>query len=389
MLFLACAVNDAQAKALLGECNGFGISYYFDKNCEYKKYKNSDALKITIVKKIKGKVKKLIRWVIFAGAGKSDSYKSIRGLSIEGLIGSEFNLFHPDFLNEVKNRTVAAINPKFFYDMNPTNEGNFVYKEYIDNKRLDVNYVHATLVDNPSLSEKRIKDIINEYDPDSINYKAMILGQRVNIEGSIYTIRDYNILKSFDPRDYIEYITICDPGENQSGTAMVLAALYFNNELKQYEIHILKEYWHRNADYKSGYNIKLPKDYAEDYVTFVRECANLLNDMPKICLLDEDITFYREIKLCHEEVPLSLFKYPIKSNIDARVKTGINLLYRGKLRFYGDCKNAIGQFKNAVYDAKECQKGNYIRMDNPAISNIDFCDAIEYSFEQYSRYLTI
>lgn len=384
LLFLAAGVNEAQAKALIGECNGFGLAYYFDKNAEYKKYKNADALRITIFKN----KKRLTRWVIFTGGAKADSYKSIRGLSIESCIMSEFNLLHPDFLSECSRRMVAAIDPKWFADLNPTNEGNFIYSDYIDNPRLDLNYLHATLIDNPALSEKRINDIISEYDPDSVLYKAMILGQRINLEGMIYNIRDYNILEDFNPRDYIKILTVCDPGENLSGTAMVLAGLMYNNTEKQYEIHILKEYFHRNADYRGGHNIKLPKEYAEDYCTFIKESSDLMGKYPSVCLLDTSITFYRELLLVNKNISSSLFKYVTKEDIDERIKTGINLLYRGRLRFYKSCKNTISQFKNAVYDPEKTAKGKFERLDNPAVSNIDLIDAVEYAFTQVIKELS-
>lgn len=383
LLFLACGVTDAQAKALIGECNGFGLAYYFDKCAEYKKYRNADALKITL----KRDGHKLVRWVIFAGAAKADSYKSIRGLSIEGVIGSEFDLFHPDFLEEVKRRTAAAISPFYMFDMNPTTEDHWIYSEYVDNERLDRNYCHMTLVNNPALSQERINEIISEYDPDSAYYKAAILGQRVNLEGQIYNIRDYNIIDNYNPADYIQYITVCDPGENCSGTAILLMGLYYNNKENQYEVHVLKEYWHRNADYKNGYNIKLPKDYAEDYVQFINDCANMMGKYPAGCLLDEDITFYRELQQTPMRISFSLFKYAFKTEIDERIKQGINLLYRGRLRFYKECTNTINQFKNAVYDHDKIKKGKWERQDRPEISNIDCIDAAEYGFTWFLKYL--
>lgn len=384
LLFLACATTESQAKLLLGENNGYGIAYYFGEHAEYKKYKNSDALKITLIKN----KRKVVRWVLFAGAAKADSYKSIRGLSLEGIIGSEFDLFNKDFLEEVKRRTAAAINPFYLYDMNPTNVGHWIYSEYVDNPRLDRNYRHMTLKDNPSLSDERIQSIIAEYDPTSVMYKAAILGERVNIEGSIYNIRDYNILNAYNPDDYFQYITVADPGENCSGTAFILAGITFNNTDKQYEIHILKEYWHRNADYKNGYNIKLPKDYAEDYISFINQCASIMGKYPSACILDEDITFYRELQLTPKRISFSLFQYPEKIAIEERVKTGINLLYRGKLRFYKGCTNTISQYKNAVYDSDKVKKGIWERQDRPDIANIDCLDCVEYSVQYFKKYIT-
>jgi PBSX family phage terminase large subunit len=384
LLFLACGVTDAQAKALIGECNGFGVAYYFDKNAEYKKYKNADAIKITL----RRNGQPAVRWVIFAGAAKADSYKTIRGLSIEGVIGSEFDLFHKDFMEEVKRRTAAARNRKYFFDMNPNIEDHWIYKEYVDNPNLDRNYLHATLLDNPALSQERIDEITREYDPDSPYYKSAILGQRMNIEGQIYNIRDYNIINDYNPNDYFIYVTVADPGENMSGTAFLLGGLTFNNDEKQYEVHILKEYFHRNADQKNGNNIKLPKEYAEDYISFIKECQELMGKYPNKCLLDEDITFYRELQIVKGNINFSLFKYVDKIDIEERIKTDVNLLYRGKLRFHSSCKNTIRQFKNAVYDPAKIEKGKWERLDRPDLANIDCIDATEYVVQDFIKYLS-
>lgn len=282
-----------------------------------------------------------------------------------------------------------AKDPKYFISHNPVSNTHPIYQWLNELLKLNVvNYDHSTIFDNPSLTDERRDEIIKEFDPDSIFYRQYILGERVDAEGAIYNIRDYNILDDFYPDDYMQYITVADPGENMSGTAFILAGLTYNKKEKQYEIHILKEYWHRNADYKNGYNIKLPKDYAADYIEFISECASLMGKYPAACLLDEDITFYRELQLTPKRISFSLFKYPEKIDIETRVKTGINLLYRGKLRFYAGCKNVISQFKNAVYDHDKINKGKWERMDRPEIANIDMLDVTEYSFQYFSKYLT-
>ena len=47
-------------------------------------------------------------------------------------------------------------------------------------------------------------------DPNSVQYKRDILGMRIAADGVIYTIRDYNIIDTFNPKDYIKYIVVCD-----------------------------------------------------------------------------------------------------------------------------------------------------------------------------------
>ena len=383
LIFLACAVSESMAKALLGENNGYGIAYYFDKCAEYKKYKGMEALKITLKKNNKN----VVRWVLFCGGAKADSYKSIRGLSVEGIIASEVNLFHPDFMEECKRRQVAAIDPFNYFDANPTFEGHWIYSDYIDNKNLNVNYMNVTLLDNAALTKERIDDVISEYDPDSDLYKAAIEGKRINLSGLIYNVRSYNIIDDFNPEDYIEWISVADPGENNSASVFLCCGLIYNNDSKQYEVHILKEYFHRNADCKNNVGIKLPIDYAEDYVSFIKECSEMMGKWPHKCLLDEDITFYRSLQQVNDNIPMALFTYATKNEVDQRVKEGINLLYKGRLRFHKSCTNTIYEYKNAVFDPDKILKGKFERMDKPDLLNIDGIDASEYGFTFYSKYL--
>jgi hypothetical protein len=84
----------------------------------------------------------------------------------------------------------------------------------------------------------------------------------------------------------------------------------------------------------------------------------------------------------------SLFKYAEKIDIEERIKTDVNLLYRGKLRFHSSCKNTIRQFKNAVYDPAKIEKGKWERLDRPDLANIDCIDATEYVVQDLIKYLS-
>lgn len=70
-IHLATGSTSANAKLNIGDCNGFGLEYIFRGRCHWTKYKGNEALAI----KIKGRE----YIVIFAGGGKADSYKKIRG----------------------------------------------------------------------------------------------------------------------------------------------------------------------------------------------------------------------------------------------------------------------------------------------------------------------
>lgn len=373
-IHLVIASTVASARAIIEDGDGrLGLKQYFASKYRATKYKGYDA---GIIKTNNG-----TKTVVYLGGSMESSYKCFRGWSVGGIVLEEANLLHENTINEAKGRILMANDPKVFISMNPSNSGHPIYKwlEELEKQNI-VNYNHSTLYKNPALTEERRNEIIAEFDPESLFYKQYILGERVDAEGQIYHLRDYNIINEWKPEDYNRYLVVADPGENASGTAILLAGLTYNEESKQNEIHILKEYFHRNADPHNKNHPKLPKDYAYDYCMFIKEVYNITGRFPESVLIDEDITFYRELVQQFRDFKFgeSNIKYVIKKEIEERIRTCTNLFYKGKLRIYKECKNTIQQFNQDRYDEKQMEKGKFVRFDNPLISNIDCVDATEY-----------
>lgn len=70
-IHLASGSTIANAKLNIGACNGYGLENLFKGRCKWGKYKDNDCL--YIYTKTGEKI------VVFAGGGKSDSYKKILG----------------------------------------------------------------------------------------------------------------------------------------------------------------------------------------------------------------------------------------------------------------------------------------------------------------------
>lgn len=83
-LHLASASTVATAKLNLIDCNGMGMEAIFRGRCRWGKYKGNDCLRV--------QTRTGTKIVIFAGAGKADSYKRIRGNSYGMWIATEINL---------------------------------------------------------------------------------------------------------------------------------------------------------------------------------------------------------------------------------------------------------------------------------------------------------
>lgn len=386
MIHLVIASTVATAKAIIEDGNGFGLRYYFaSKYQPNKKYKGQDAGYL--------KTKKGTKIIVYVGGSNKSSYYAFRGWSVGGIVMEEMNLLHENTINEAKGRILMAKDPKVFISHNPINKKHPIYKWLDELLEKDlVNYNRSTLFDNPALTDERRQEIINEFDPESIFYRQYILGEDVDAEGAIYNIRDYNILDDFDPDKYYDYITVCDQGESISASVFILAALRFDEDKKQTCVDILKRYYYKNEDKKNA-EIKMFPDTANDYAKFILECQDLMKKYPSRCYIDVNIEFYRNVvnSFRNNNLDLNLIKYVNKDEIEQRIKSGLTLLYTGKLRFYKECKEIIEDFKNAVYDSEKIEKtGKFTRLKHyTSLGHLDGIDAVEYAFTHYKDKLYI
>lgn len=390
-IHLAVAQTQPTAKAILFEHEGFGIAHYpdwqqrteivdgkkitFRQRIFYGQYNGYDAL-ILLPKKGSNHP---IKYIVAFGGSKEDSHESYKGWGVGTFIATQWELLHANTRNELLKRTALSKYRKHVMDLNPVSPNHEIYKDmdrWIANG--DVNFLHKTMKDNPVMTDDRIQSIISEYDPESIDFQRDILGKRVAAEGLIYRVRDYNIIDSFNPNDYFTYVISADTGINHSATTFILLAITKDRKY----LDVLNYYWHKNSEH-SNLAIKMPSDYVEDFQDFIKSSINLMKKPPLAVLSDIDLTFIREFERTKYKSGLgaitleSKFK---KDEIHDRIKTGINLLWKGRLRFYSKCDKVIEAYKSARYDEKQRDKGNYVRYDNPSEGTmIDPIDAVEYA----------
>jgi hypothetical protein len=92
------------------------------------------------------------------------------------------------------------------------------------------------------MGEKQIRELYSLHPVGSFYYNSKIVGIPGYVDGLMYNIKDINIIRDFNSQNYKRYITVCDIGESSSSTVFLLAAPYFNTDLNQMELHILKSY---------------------------------------------------------------------------------------------------------------------------------------------------
>lgn len=402
MLHYSFATTESLAKTILWDGDGLGIKHYPDWQERIERLPSGKTVKMP-QRIFEGKYKqrdalilyplpyenKPIKYIVAYGGDKENSYKAFRGSSVGMIIATEVNLLHPNTIREYMGRIGASKRKKVFEDLNPGNPKQWVKTDHLDylmeSRKHEVNYGHRTLIDNPVLTPNMIESLSGSYPKDSVFYRNLILGEWVGAEGLIYSIsHEKNIITEFNIADYYSYVIVADPGVNHSATVFKLVAITRDRK----HIDTLKEYYHKNAD-TSNMGIKMPIDYALDYIQFIHECIMLMGKPPIQVMSDLDTTFIREFERNKYQSGLGgiiLNQEFKKEEIKHRIKNDVNLLHLGRKRILDTCKYTIESYETAQYDPKEEIKGNYVRLDDPQQGTmIDCIDTDEYA-ATYFRY---
>lgn len=389
-IHLATGSTVGNAKLNIGDANGFGLEWIFRGQCHWGKYKDNEALYV------KGPATKYRqRIIIFAGGGKEDSYKKIRGNSYGMWIATEINLHHKNTIREAFNRTIAAHRRKVFWDLNPDNPNAPIYKEYIDKYAKQAaegeliggyNYVHCTLYDNINLTPERIREIESQYTPGSIWYLQDIKGMRVTAQGLIYrqfaedtNDKVYRFRRNEKPKDIMEIILSIDFGGSGSGHAFSATAITrgFN------EVVSLASEWHGCQD-ENGNQIEIdPEQLGQMFVDFCLKVINLYGYITVVYCDSAEQTLILGIKSSLRKAGLGWIRVEnaLKEQINDRIRLTTRLMAQGRYSYMDlMCDSLVAAFCSAVWAPDEITKN--VRLDD-GTSDIDSLDAFEYTIERY------
>lgn len=389
-IHLATGSTIGNAKLNIGDANGFGLEWIFRGQCHWGKYKDNEALYV------KGPATKYRqRIIIFAGGGKEDSYKKIRGNSYGMWIATEINLHHKNTIREAFNRTIAAHRRKVFWDLNPDNPNAPIYKEYIDKYAKQAaagelvggyNYMHCTLYDNINLTPERIREIESQYTPGSIWYLQDIKGMRVTAQGLIYrqfaedtNSKAFRFRRTEKPKDIMEIILSIDFGGSGSGHAFSATAITrgFN------EVVSLASEWHGCQD-ENGNQIEIdPEQLGQMFVDFCLKVINLYGYITAVYCDSAEQTLILGIKSSLRKAGLGWIRVEnaLKEQINDRIRLTTRLMAQGRYSYMDlMCDSLVAAFCSAVWDPDEITKN--IRLDD-GTSDIDSLDAFEYTIERY------
>ena len=388
-IHLATGSTVGNAKLNIGDCNGLGLEWIFRGQCHWGKYKDNEALFV------KGPS---TRWqqkiVIFAGGGKEDSYKKIRGNSYGMWIATEINLHHDKTIKEALNRQLAAKRLKVFWDLNPDNPRAAIYSEYIDRYQKQqeagefpggYNYMHCTIYDNINITPERLHEIESRYDINSIGYLRDIKGMRVVATGLIYR-RFADAISTgsstFEiqgkPTDLMEINLGIDFGGSGSGhsfTATAITRSYHN-------VVALASEWIRCKD-ESGNQIEIdPQMLGDMFCNFVRKVLGQYGYITTVYADSAEQTLIAGIRSSLRRNGLGWIRVEnaLKASINDRINAVLILMAQGRFQYVeGECESLVNALCTAVWDPKELTKN--VRLDD-GTSDIDSLDSFEYTLER-------
>ena len=369
----------ANAKMNVGDCNGFGLEHLFRGRCRWGKYKDNEALYI--------QTQTGEKIVVFAGGGKSDSYKKILGNSYGLWLATEINQHYDNddsetsFIKVAFGRQVASLKPMVLWDLNPSNPNHKIYTDYVDKYKEGYvggyNYQHFTIADNLSVSNQRRLEIESQYNVNSIWYKRDILGQRCVAEGLIYddfadNPQKYSVLYEQVKDDVIRVNIGVDFGGNGSATTFV--ATGFTRGLKEVVL-IISERHQEQLN---------PEQLNEKFSLFVQKVHSLHNKPMNVYCDSAEQILIRGLRraIIQNRLPVDIHNAR-KNPILERIKLVLQLMAQGRFR----CCEYAGSVKNALSEAVWDKKNEEQRLDN-GTSDIDTLDAMEYSIEPFMKELT-
>lgn len=380
-IHLATGSTSANAKLNIGDANGFGLEHLFRGRCRWSKYRGNDALII------KSKGQEYV--VIFAGGGKADSFKKIRGNSYGMWIATEINLHHTDTIKEAFNRQLAAKNRKVFWDLNPSAPHAPIYEDYID--RFDeqfgekYNYEHFTIRDNLTISAERLAEIEAQYQKGTVWYRRDILGQRCAAEGLIYKIfadneSDYIVNDTDkwleDNKTYLRAVTVgVDFGGTGSATKFQATGI-----TGRWDAVALEEEYidHRKEDVD-------PDRLIYRYTEFIKRITEKYGASETRADSAEQVLIRGLFNAARQKGLRTRVKNALKMPVRDRIKLELLLMAQRRLFVSADCPHLIDAFRSAVYNPK---KTDDERLDD-GTSDIDSLDAFEYSVEPYYKQLNL
>ena len=374
-LHLIAGVSQTTAKLNIVDCDGFGLMNFFDGKCRQGKYNDRSALFV--------RTKTGEKIILVSGGAKDGDEKYIKGNTYGMAYVTEANECHPNFIQEVFDRTLSSADRKIFHDLNPKVESHWYYTDVLDfhqekqrrDRNYGYNYGHFTIADNLSIDDEKLRNTLKTYQKGTVWYERDILGRRKTAQGIIFPNfasdqTPYIIKADKLPKRFRSVECGFDIGGNGSAYAMTCTGQGYDGI--QYKLKAEK----RQAD-------KMSMDDVEGFVTefcdYVEKKYDVSIEVINCDHIDviintiNDNTKYRAGKC---------YKPPLQDRVFLYSK----LFKTQKVKFVeGECEDLIDELCELVFDPKSEEA---VYLDDSSYQ-IDTWDSNIYSESGYWHYIEV
>ena len=374
-LHLIAGVSQTTAKLNIVDCDGFGLMNFFDGKCRQGKYNDRSALFV--------QTKTGEKIILVSGGAKDGDEKYIKGNTYGMAYVTEANECHPNFIQEVFDRTLSSADRKIFHDLNPKAESHWYYTDVLDfhqekqrrDRNYGYNYGHFTIADNLSIDDEKLRNTLKTYQKGTVWYERDILGHRKTAQGIIFpnfaSDQTPYIIKQEDLPKRFRYIDCgLDIGGNGSAYAMTCTGQGYDGI--QYKLKAEK----RQAD-------KMSMDDVEGFVTEFCDYVEKKYDVRIESINCDHIDVI--INTINDNTKYSAGKC-YKPPLQDRVFLYSKLFKTQKVKFVEDeCEDLIDELCELVFDPKS-EEAVYL---DDGTMQIDTWDSNIYSESGYWHYIEV
>ena len=325
------------------------------------------------------------RTVYLEGVNDVRAEGKIRGMTLQGAYCDELTLFTEDFFTMLLSR-LSMPGAKLFGSTNPDTPGHWLNVKYLKRGAdLDLYQRKFLIDDNPYLDPAYIENLKKEY--TGVFYKRFILGEWVVADGLCFEQYANNPERwardkvDTEKDGSIDFISIgVDFGGVASKTVFVATAFHGGFS----KIGVIKDY---KLDGPKG---TIDADRLNnEFVRFVRELQVEYEAPVRFAFCDcADVYLIAGLRKAAKMAGLPLqIGDSEKGRIIDRIVCLNTLFNTDRVYILRSCNHVSNALRSAMWDKKAAEKGIEKRLDDFS-TDVDSCDAAEYSFSRFIPKLT-
>ncbi len=253
----------------------------------------------------------------------------IQGVTLAGVLFDEVALMPRSFVEQAMARCSVS-GSRFWFNCNPEHPEHWFYREWIvQAERKNALYLHFTMDDNPSLSEKVKRRYQSLY--AGVFYERFVRGRWVAVYGAVYPFMDREEMYAQAPDGLTEFAVSCDYG-TVNPTSMGLWG-------KKDGV------WYRVDEYYYDSRKEGAQRTDEEHYAALRALAG--NRKVRQVAVDPSAASFIEVIRRHGEFRVT----PAQNNVIDGIRRTAGALKEGRIRICKGCAAARREFQLYRWDS--------------------------------------